>query len=250
VRQRLLGALAVLLLAAGLAAVWLYRSIDGVTRRTLERVGSELLGTEVSVASVDVDLRAARAIVRGIEVRNPRGEGLAFSDLPALRIDEVHVSIEPASLAGDPITLQEVSVHHPFVNLEVTAGDVNLLALRRNLARARPAAADAAAGTGAPRRFAVRRFAFEEGTLRADATAVGREARELRLPKLELRDLGGAEGETPGELGKRVLEAFLARILAQAAKDRVSELIEQELDALKEKAADALRSFLGTERAE
>ncbi len=249
-RRRLLGALAVLLLAAALAALWLQRSLDTVARRTLERVGSELLGSEVSVASVDVDLRGARATARGIEVANPRGEGLAFSDEPAIRIAEVHVSIDAASLAGDPIALPEVSVRDPFVNLEVTPSEVNLLVLRRNVDRARPAAADAAARTGEPRRFAVQRFAFEEGTLRADATAVGRDAHDLRLPKLELRDLGGAAGGTPGELGKRVLEAFLARILTQVAKDRASELVEHELDALKEKAADALRSILGAERTE
>jgi hypothetical protein len=249
VRQRLLGGVAVLLLAVALAAVWVYRSLDGLVQRTIERVGSELLGTEVSVASVDVDLRAARATVRGIEVANPRGEGLAFSNEPAIRIAAVDVSIEPASLAREPIALRDVEVHEPFVNLEVLASDVNLLVLRRNVDRARPAAADAAAPTE-PRRFSVQRFAFGEGTIRADARAVGREVHELKLPKLELRELGGATGATPGELGKRVLEAFLARVLAQVAKDRVSELVERELDELQEKAADALRSILGTERKE
>jgi hypothetical protein len=238
-----------MLLAVTLAAVWVYRSLDGLVQRTIERVGSELLGSEVSVDSVDVDLRAARATARGIEVANPRGEGLAFSDEPAIQIAAVDVSIEPASMAGDPIALREVEVHEPFVNVEVTASDVNLLVLRRNVDRARPADADAAA-PAEPRRFSVQRFAFGEGTIRADATAVGRGVHELKLPKLELRELGGPTGATPGELGKRVLEAFLARVLAQVAKDRVSDLVERELDDLKEKAADALRSILGAERKE
>jgi hypothetical protein len=249
-RKALLGALAVLLLAVGLVALWVYRSLDVLVERTVEQVGSELLGTQVSVDSADVELRAGRAIVRGIEVANPRGEGLAFSDEPAIRIGEVDVSIDVASLAASPIALEEVSVRDPFVNVEVTPSEVNLLALRRNLDRASPAAADAAAPGEAPRRFAVRRFAFEEGRLRADARAVGRDAREVVLPKLELREVGGEAGGTPGEIGKRVLEAFLARILAQVAKDRLSELIDRELDDLKEKAADALRSILGAERAE
>ena len=249
-RRALLGGGAALLLAGALAALWLYRSLDGIVERTIERVGSELLGSRVSVASVDVDLGAGRASVRGLEVANPRVEGLSFSREPALRFDAIEVAIDAASLAGGPIRLEEVRVAAPFVNLEVMPGDVNLLVLQRNVSRARPGEADAAAGSEEPRRFRVGSFAFEEGTLRADASAVGREVRELRLPALRLAELGGPRGATPGELGQQVLGALLTRILAQAASDRVSELIDKELDQVKEKIGDALRSFLGAEKKE
>jgi len=247
VRRFLVAGLAVLVVATAVAALWLYRSLDGIVERTIENVGSELLGSEVSVASVDVDLRGGRATVRGVEVANPRGEGLSFSGDPAIRVGEIAVSLDPASVAGGPIRLPEVRAAELFVNLEVMPTEVNLLVLQRNLDRGRPEAADAAAG-GEPRRFRVGSFVFEEGTLRADASAVGREARELRLPSLRLAELGGARGATPGELGQRVLEALLARVLAQAAADRVSDLIDKELDQVKEKIGDALRSFLGAEK--
>jgi hypothetical protein len=250
VRRALLAGVAALLVAGGLAALWLYRSLDGIVERTLERVGSELLGSEVSVSSVHVDLSAGRAEVKGLEVANPRVSGLDFSGEPAIRLDAIDVTLDAASLARGPIHLEEVRVAAPFVNLEVMPGDVNLLVLQRNLTRARPAEADAAAAAEPPRRFRVGSFSFAEGTLRADASAVGREVRELRLPALRLTELGGREGATPGQLGQQVLEALLARILAQAAADRVSELIDKELDQVKEKIGDALRSFLGAEKKE
>lgn len=249
-RRALLAGVAALLAAGGLAALWLYRSLDGIVERTLERVGSELLGSEVSVSSVHVDLSAGRAEVKGLEVANPRVSGLDFSGEPAIRLDAIDVTLDAASLARGPIRLEEVRVAAPFVNLEVLPGDVNLLVLQRNLTRARPAEADAAASDEPPQRFRVGSCSFAEGTLRADASAVGREVRELRLPALRLTELGGREGATPGELGQQVLEALLGRILAQAATDRVSELIEKELNQVKEKIGDALRSFLGAEKKE
>ena len=247
-RRALLAGAAALVLAGALAALWLYRSLDRIVERSIERVGSELLGSEVSVASVDVELGAGRATVRGLEVANPRSEGLAFSREPALRLDEITVSIDPASLAGGPVRLEEVRVAAPFVNLEVMSSDVNVLVLQRNLSQARPGDADAAAGAEEPLRFRVGSFVFDEGTLHADASAVGREVRDLRLPAFRLAELGGPRGATPGELGQQVLRGLLTRVLVQAASDQVSELIDKELDQIKERVGDALRSFFGAEK--
>jgi hypothetical protein len=246
-RALVAAAVAALLVAAG-AALYLWRSLDGIVARSIEGVGTRLLGTEVEVSSVHVDLRHGSASLRGLTVANPRGEGLSFSKQPAFRLAEIHVTLEPTSLAAGPIVLREVAVVAPLANLEVTPADVNLLVLKRRLDRAQPGEADAAVAEGEPRRFRIERFRFEKGTLRADATAVGREVRELELPGLQLHDLGGAAGATPGELGQRVLGAFLGQVLAQAAKDRISELVEKELDRLGDRASDALRSFLGAEK--
>jgi hypothetical protein len=250
VRRALLAGAAALLVAGALAVLWFYRSLDGIVERTLERVGSELLGTEVSVSSVHVELAAGRALVKGLEVANPRVAGVDFSGEPAIRLDSIDVTLDAGSVARGPIRLEEVRVAAPFVNLEVMPGDVNLLVLQRNVSRARPAEADAAAPVEEPRHFRVGSLSFAEGTLRADASAVGREVRDLRLPALRLTELGGREGATPGQLGQQVLEALLTRILAQAATDRVSELIEKELDQVEEKIGDALRSFLGADKKE
>jgi len=248
VRRLLLAGLAALVLAAAVAALWLYRSIDGIVLRTLEDVGSELLGSEVSVSSVDVDLRGGRATVRGVEVANPRGDGLDFSREPALRVDEISVTIEPASLAGTPIVLGEVDVGAPFVNLEVTeGGGLNLLALSQNLDGSQPEQADAAAGDEAPRRFRIRTLRIHEGTLRVDE---GREVREIALGNFVRKELGGAAGGTPGELGRQVLVPFLNSVLTKVASDRIGELLDEQLDQAKEKLSESLRSILGVKKKE
>lgn len=244
-RRVLLGGAALALVLAAVVGFWLLRSLDARVARVLERVGSELLGSEVTVGAVDVELRAGRATVRGLEVANPRGEGTGFSDRPAISADEISVSLDAASLAASPIVLTEASVRGLLVNLEVTEGGLNALTLSRNVDRARPEQADAVAEETEPRRFRIRTLRFEQGTLRVDASAVGREVREVPLEAFNLRELGGPTGGTPGELGRQVLGAFLNGVLAKAANDRVSELLEEQLDQVKERLGEVLKSIFG-----
>jgi hypothetical protein len=229
------------------AVLWLARSLDARAERALETIGSELLGVKVSVGSVHVDLRGGRATVRGLEVENPRGEKLAFSKDPAIRCDEIDVAIEPASLAGGgPIVLSEVRVRAPRLSAEVTPGGVNLLELERRVDAASPAAVDEKVeGTAAPRRFLVRRLAFEGTSVRADSRPVGGDLRELALADLALTDVGAPRGATAAELGQRVLEGLLTRTLAELARERIGALVDEQLQQFKDKAAEAFRDLLG-----
>lgn len=247
-RRPLLIAIALAGAAAIVAVLFLVRSLDGRVELYLETVGSELLGSEVRVGSVDVDLRAGRASVRGLEVANPRGEGLAFSDTPALRFGEIAVTIDPASLAGETVVLETVSVDAPLANLEVTPGGMNLVVLSRNLDHARRESADTPSSGETPQRFSLRELRIAQGTLRADATAVGREVREQPLPSLALADFGGARGIEASELGRQMFRAYLLSVLAQAATDRVGELLAEQLDKVKARIAEGLMAIFGASK--
>lgn len=244
-RRVLLASLALTAALALAGVIWFTRSLDARVERYLERLGSELLGVPVRIASVDVALREGRATLHGLEVANPPGD---YSSRPALRVDDVSVSIEAASLASSPIVLREVAVGAPFVNLEVTEGGLNLLALSRHLDRVEPEQADAAADDEPPRLFRIETLRIREGTLRVDASALDREVREIALGDFARRNLGGASGGTPGELGQEVLGPFLNTVLAKVATDRIGELLEEQLDRAKEELSESLRSILGVKR--
>ena len=241
---------AALALAALVAVLLVVRSLDARAERALETIGSELLGTGVSVGSVDVDLRGGRATVRDLEVANPRGEALDFSDEPALRCGEIELTLDPASALGaGPVILTDVRVLAPRLSAEVTPTAINLLELERRVARASPAEVDEqVAGSAEPRRFVVRRLVFEGATLRADSRPVGGDVRELPLADLAMNELGGPRGATPAELGQRVLEGLLTRTLAELARARIGALVEKQLEEWRGKASDALRDFLAPRR--
>jgi len=237
--------------AAVAAAVWLARSLDARVERALERIGRELLGTDVAIARVDVDLRGGRATLYGLEVANPRGERLAFSGEPALRSDRIDVTFDARSLLGDgPIVLTDVRVRAPRLSAEATPSGVNLVELQRRVAQASPAEVEARAGAEAEARYAIERFVMEGASVRADSRALGGDLRELALADVELRGIGGARGASAAEAGKRVLEALLARTLAQLAREQIGAYLDQRLQDLKDRASEALRDLLGPRRRE
>jgi hypothetical protein len=240
--KRFIGVLAVLLVVAALGGFWwVTQRLDGTVAAAIEETGSQLLGVNVSVGGVDIDLAGGSARVNSIEVANPRGENLAFSSEPAFRLGEIVVAIDLEALDLEnletaPIPLTLVRVGAPAVNAEVTPAGINLEVLRSNLGEI-----DATPST--PVQLRIARFEFEDGSLRADTTAVGDEVRDVALPAVHLRNLSGS----PEAIGERVLDAFLGAAVRQVARDRLSGEVEEQLDAVKEKAADALRSLLGVE---
>lgn len=241
-----------LLLVVGTAAGvwWVTQRLDGVVAAAIEETGSQLLGSRVTVSGVQIDLAAGSASILGLRVANPEGEGLAFSSEPAFALGEITVAIDLdrldlQDLAAAPIPLTLVLVGEPRVNAEVAATGINLDVLRRNVGSAGPAS-DPPEADGEPVRLEIDRFEFSDGTLRADSSAVGGDVREVELPPLALSKLRG----TPDEVGKRILDAFLGAALRQVALDQISSEVEEQLDAVKEKAAGALRSLLGVEETE
>ncbi len=238
-----LSALVLVLLALG-GLWWVTQRLDASVASAIEQTGSQLLGVDVSVGGVEIDLAKGSASVRAIRVANPRGEAMAFSKASAFSLGEITVGIDLEqldleNLATAPIPLTLVRVGKPEVNAEVTPGGINLEVLRRRIGTIESPSEE-------PAHLQIDRFEFAAGSLRADTSAVGGEPREVALPSLELRNLRGS----PEAIGERVLDAFLAAALRQTARDRLSAEVDEQLDVVKEKASKALRSLLGVEETE
>jgi hypothetical protein len=241
-----LGALAVVALGVG-AVLYLGHSLDGLVADAIERVGSELTGSAVTVQRVQVRLRDADARVEGLDVANPAGPAPGYSKEPALALGEIQVAIDTeafdrsAVMAGDaPIPLKLVRVGEFRVNAEATPAGLNLERLRQNVQRASPSAeAQPHTRSGDTVRLRIERFEFVGGRLRADATQVGGRAEELSIPTFALHDLGGAEGADPAEIGQVVLRELLSRSIRAAAKAGLS----GEMGKLKEQAREKLQDL-------
>lgn len=246
--SRRLAVAGVVAIAVAVAAyVWISHSFDGIVARTIEAVGSELLGSHVSVEHVRVALREGRAKLSGLAVSNPAGPQLGFSSEPALILPEIAVELElaaldlPAIRAGEaPLSIALVRIARTRVNAEVTEGGLNLERLRQNARDAVPSrAAQPLGDAGAPIRIRIARLEFAGGELRADASRVGGGVEQVAIPEFVLEDLGGVEGASAGAIGKRVSDALLGRAIRAAALGG----IDGEVGRLREKAQDKLRGL-------
>lgn len=234
-RQKLVfAAIALVIVIAGVA-VYFYNSIDAIVKNAIERAGTEITGTKVSVGSVDISLKSGRGTIRGVRVANPGG----FADQNAVELGEVTLDLDIGSLNRDPIVIEEIRVRAPVVNAEVDeklATNVGVIQKHVQEYRADAARPAGKQDAGFEKHFVIRSFVVEEGVVTGDATRIGSEKREYRMPPIELSDVGGSRGARPEVLGKAIGAALFARAthvvgdeLKASAADQLKDKVEEML---------------------
>ena len=234
--KKLLIIAAVLLLVVIVGVgVFLYNSIDAIVKAGIEKYGSEITGTKVSVGSVDISLKSGRGTIRNVEVHNPKG----FSSAAVFRLKEITVDLDVASLNKDPIVVDKVIVLAPEVHVEVAAnGQTNLGVVKDHVdAFQARSGASRKQDAGYEKKFRIATFTFENGRLDGDASAVGGGAFEEELPPVRMRDVGGAQGSSPDAIGKEVTHALLGAAMNVVEK----ELGNRAVDKVKEKLKTILK---------
>jgi hypothetical protein len=252
--KRWLSTAVLLVLVAAGAVLWIVRgTLDGRLATALERTGTELLLAPVRVAGVDLDIGGGRGTIRGITVGNPEG----FPDGTAISLREISLSLELGSLRESPIVVHEIHVGDPRVNVVLLEdGRMNIEALRRNAefygARRQAEqtrAAEPSRGADGERsepdpRLRVREFRTVGGVIGIDASALGRVPEEIALGEVTLRDIGGARGVTPEELGRRVADALIARTARAVAGAEVKRALREKGGEIGEAIGELLQRGL------
>lgn len=223
-KKILIAAGLVLALAVVAALVLLGSNLNGIVAKLIEEQGSAVTGTAVSVSGVDISLREARGAIGGLRVASPAG----FGGEPAFALGAITLDLDPASLRGEPIVIEELRVSAPVVNAVLLKdGSTNIDAIRKH---AQTHAGGGRAGEGGQsKRLRIERFVFEEGRIAVDATAFGLEARTIALPAIRLENLGGQQGATPDAIAKQVVGALAKQATESIARSEIRGLIEQQL---------------------
>jgi len=254
-RNVVLGAGVVVVVALAAGVYFLLTSLDAIVERAIEHYGSEITGTAVRVASVDISLSSGRGTVRGLTVANPEG----FSSDSTFSLEEITLQIDVGTVTSSPMVIDEITIRAPAVIFEVNeAGAANVDEIRKNAERYQPAGSgdgekgeegEAAAGEEEePLRLVIRRFSFERGEIAADTTALGGEETEAELPPLILSHIGGRQGATPDEIGKIMVKAVTRQVATAVASQQLGSYLEKKIDEelggeVGEAAKDLLRSL-------
>lgn len=237
-KRVLIVAAAVLLLGIIGIGVYLYNNIDPIVKAAIEKNGSTILGTDVSVGSVDISLKSGRGTIRDVKVKNPKGfDGDAFT------LKEITLDIQVASLNKDPIVIDEINIEAPDVSVILDEkGRSNIGVIKESVDRyqaSSPRKPDSKQDSGFEKRFRIDTFTFAQGHVAGDATALGRGTIEATLPPLKLKDVGGPSGDTPDGIGKTVSRAFLGAAMG-AVTDEMKGRAVQEGENAARKALEKL----------
>ncbi len=215
----------VVLIAVGLFV--LLSNMNSVVAKAIEKHGSDVTQTSVTVSGVDISLREGRGSIKGLKVESPDG----FEVRAAFSLGDITLDIDIQSLRDDPIIIDEIRILAPVVRVEATeTGVTNIDELRKSVqASAGGTSGGDGGSSGQKKRIRIMKFVFEKGSIEIDATALGIEKRTIELPEIRLSDIGGSDGATADDITRIVLDAVAKKAAAEAAKAGVKESIKTKL---------------------
>src|SRR2546427_9166581 len=209
---RILIALLVLLV---LAAVALHLFLDSAVKHAVEVIGPDLMKVQIKLDTVNLSLLSGSGTFRGLVVGNPEG----FKTPSAISVGTAGLALKPASLLSDKIIVESINLQAPEITFETDLRQNNLSKILANL----EATSGAGKEPGQPKeakpskKLEVDDFLIRGGKIRVSVTTIADKTATVALPEIHLKDLGrDAEGITPGELAKKVLQKLEAAA-AQAA---------------------------------
>ena len=230
--NKIIPGLVLLVAAAAVGVYYVLTNLDSLVEAAIEKYGSEATHTSVLVDSVKINLVDGVAGIKGLTVANPDGYAQPY----AFSLGEIRVGIDLESLQQEPYIINEITVLAPQVFVEINeANKTNLNQLKKNLASGSTAAKDEKiqeTSSGKEPRLIIRRVTFADGNIQARAEALDNKEFQVKLPGLDMTNLGGSKGATASELASEILNRLTDRAIESVKKD----IIDAELNKLKAKA--------------
>ena len=233
--NKIIPGLVLIVAAAAVGLYYVVTNLDSLVEAAIEKYGSEATQTSVLVDSVKINLADGAAGIKGLTVANPGGYAQPY----AFSLGEVRAGIDLQSLQEEPYIINEITVLAPQVFVEINeANKTNLNELKKNLASGSTAAAQdkkpqtATEGSAKEPRLIIRRVTFADGDIQARVAALDNKELKIKLPGLDMTNLGGSKGATATELASEILNRLTDLSIEVVKKD----IIDAELNKLKAKA--------------
>lgn len=203
------GVVLILIVGVYIGAVYF---LGNIVQAGVHKFGPQLTGTKVELASAQLSPLTGVGTLSGFTVGNPPG----WSDHNAFSLGKAHLDMEPKSLFGDVVVVNELVIDQPEFLYETKLVSSNLKDILKNIeAYAGKGGEQPTAKDGKPKKFIIRKLQFTNGkaTVGIAATAL-----PVPLPEINLQDLGVAEGGlTINQIAVRVSTDVVATIVRATA---------------------------------
>lgn len=252
-KKIILAVVALVVIVIGGALYYVFTNLNAIVEAAIEKYGSQTTKTAVQVDKVRIQLTDGAGAISGLSIANPKG----FDSQNAFALGAIETQIDIKSLAKGPITIDKVIVRKPQVFYEMNKDrQSNLNELYKNIA----ASTGGSSSTSKPAakseepKLIIRRFEFADATVEANVVPLNKKY-TLKLPAIEMQNLGGKNGATPSEISREVLDTITQRALAavkqagiddkvQAAKAEAREKVDTQKREAESRAKEKLKNVL------
>ncbi len=208
-----------LIIIAALGALVLSFSLDGIVKSNIESTTSEMLDTSVDVNDVSLSILDGSGTIDGITIHNPEG----FSDKPAVKLQQISMTIDLFSLLSDTVLVKEIRIQKPELYFEQRKSGNNLNALNEKLSEQ----------PSSETNMIIDYLLVADGRVTLTADIGEEKTVEGEFSKIEIEGIGRQGNNTMEQAMQQILEPILQRALQEAVKQ-----------GLMDKAKDALQDLL------
>ena len=202
-KKTLISVVFLLLLAGG----GLFFYLDSIVKSGIEVVGSNLLGTVVTVDSVSLSPLSGQGSISGLRVENPEG----FESQYAFELDSVLVSIDVNSVFTDAAEIESIVIMQPVITYETKIASDNIRTLLDNLDEGDAPSSDPETEDDSAQQIIIREFRMVGSQLNFVSALV---SAPITLADIEIRDIGAEGGSASAANAVRVvLQELVASIL-------------------------------------
>lgn len=231
--------------------------IDSIAKKAIEYGGTEALGVNTSLDSIDIALMEGRTTMQNLEIANPGG----FDAQQLMRLGEGTMAINLQSLTQDTIIIPKISFSDLTLNIEQKDRSSNVKKLMDNM-NAKTSANTGKSreptdkgSTDADKQFIVERVVLNNIKVNAKISTMNKVLTNtsVTIPSIQLKDIGkSAEGLPLEAIIKELVNAILNASInnSGALSSSLSGLLEGKtinIDNLKQNLSDQVQQKAGSE---
>lgn len=122
--KKLFGFSVLIILAAILITVL---SMNSIIQRGIEKAGSLILDTHVTLKSANVSVFSGEGTIEQLSIANPDG----YSTDKAITVESITIKMTPASVLEDTVVIDSITVNSPSILYELSSQGTNINVLKR-----------------------------------------------------------------------------------------------------------------------
>lgn len=195
-------------------------TIDSIVKANIEQIGTEMTGTPVTVDGVSISPFSGQGTVSGFRVANPEG----YSQDYALEVGNLFIELDLMSLLSDEVIVHEISMTGSSVFVEQKLPENNIREIMNHVNSVEPGEAT---GSG----LIIEYFLLEDGTVDLFTEVGGERSARVEISRIELRDLGSADGQ---EAAEEVIRQIAEQVAEESLRAAIQSGGEQLRDALRD----------------
>ncbi len=233
--KKLLIGLGIVVILIGGGAVFVLSNLNSLVKTAIETYGSEAVGSQVSVGSVDINLTEGSAAIYDFSIANPPG----FSDQMMLSFAEVSVDIDVSTVNSEMIGIDSIVAREPFVLYERANGTTNIDTVNARFAS--DEVDEPVDNTSADSELQLYIVSILVESIQAEVAGEGLPDLTFDLGDIYLQELQGS----PDEIASQIIAPLMTQVSSSAASALLTATTELLTDGL-EGATESLENLGGT----